>query len=134
MKETLRFLGLTTVVCAPLLLNPHGAYAQAAVSQPVPIQISPAAGGRSVIVGQPPTPTPAQPTQPGQPAQPGKPAAKEQTAEDLIVAQFPKLTFDRRQSIILKTWASPWPIPIPEPDPEIYRALVSLLERGAIST
>ena len=111
MKKTQRILGLGTLLCAALFTLP-ATFAQVP-SDPF--------GGRSIVIPAAPPAGAGQPPQPGQPGQPAaanKPGAKEKTAEDLIVQKFPKLTFDRRQSIILKTWASPWPIPIPEPDPE----------------
>ena len=113
MMKTPRPLGIGTLLCS-LLLS----------AQISPAQNDPFAGleGRRIVLppasGAPaPAASPA-PPQPGAPAQAGKPAGKEKTAADLILEKFPKLTFDRRQSIILKTKASPWPIPIPEPDPE----------------
>ncbi|MFT4548149.1 MAG: hypothetical protein ACI9MB_002100, partial [Verrucomicrobiales bacterium] len=120
MKKTQRFLGLGTLLCAALtIFSPLSSQAQRdpfagldgrrIVAQPGP------AGAARVAAAV----ATAAPSQPGQPATPGKPGAKVKTTEELTVEKFPALTFDRRQSIILKTWASPWPIPIPEPDPEV---------------
>ncbi|MGI9243500.1 MAG: hypothetical protein ACR2RV_22055 [Verrucomicrobiales bacterium] len=123
MKKTLRPIGCGALVCAALSFLPATSLlAQGIAVTPSQIQIAP--GGRVIVNGQPTAMAPAAaaaaaaaaaPT-PGAPA--GAPAAKAKTAEELIMAKFPALTFDRRQSIILKTWASPWPIPVPKPDPE----------------
>jgi len=119
MKKTLRPNGFGALVCAALSLFTTTASAQ--------IQIAP--GGRVIVNGQPTAIAPAaasaaaanRPTatpNPAQAAQAGAPAGKVKTREELLVGKFPALTFDRRKSIILKTWASPWPIPIPKPDPD----------------
>ena len=117
MKKTLRPTGLGALACAAAsLFTATPILAQGIAITPAEIQIAP--DGRVTVDGQATAMEAAAEPAAGQPARPGAAAAKEKTAEDLLVEKFPALTFDRRQSIILKTWASPWPIPIPEPDPE----------------
>ena len=127
MTKTQRLLGTGTVACA-LLLAGSNVQAQNAtpavpLTPPITIKIGPDGKPVGVAPGGPSSPavagTAVAPETPGAPTTPGgTPAKPEKTAEQLRVEKFPKLTFDRRQSVILKTWSSPWPIPIPEPDPE----------------
>ena len=123
MKKTLRPTGLGALACAAAsLFTATPMLAQRIAITPAEVLIDP--GGRVLVDGNAIAmeAAEAEAAATAQPTQPGAAAAKEKSAEDLLVEKFPALTFDRRQSIILKTWASPWPIPIPEPDPEAEEA------------